>query len=488
MKKSSFLPLFSGIFCLLLSLSPCLTAGANSAQARWSGISSTGAMVTDESCPIEVERELLTFDLMEFPADYFMDEGAYQSYGGQVTAEYSFYNPADYTVTATLLFPMGNPPSYHGISYGIDGLYSRSTDVDADKFNITVNGNVIEKQLRHSFSYSHEQFELEKDLPRLADNYVEDAFYTPKLPVRKYTYRISDVDLNTYDAANAAFDLSVDSSRTRIYFPQYSGFSGFTDGSVRLSAWVLEHEPLMTVYVLGEPLKEPLEWKFYENGAVDDNQKIPGTASLVATEDLTFSELVLADWKEHSGVSRTDWYNAVVTMLLEDSLKGNGPSIGFDLGGRGLSPTLLCWYQYEITLEPGERITNTVTAPMYPAIDQELSPSVYDYTYLLSPASTWAGFEALEIVIRTPYHMLGDQAKRFSKTEDGYTLSLDGLPEGELEFSLCASERPVGEFPSHRNYILRQLVIPLILLVVLLTGCILLGVFLYRRKHIRKSR
>ena len=70
----------------------------------------------------------------------------------------------------------------------------------------------------------------------------------------------------------------------------------------------------------------------------------------------------------------------------------------------------------------------------------------------------------------------------------GYTLPLDGLPEGELEFSLCASERPVGEFPSHRNYILRQLVIPLILLVVLLTGCILLGVFLYRRKHIRKSR
>lgn len=470
MKKNPFPTLLSAILCLFLSLSPCLMAKANSARQEWSGISSTGAVITDESCPIEVERELLSFDLLEFPADYYMDEDGYHAYSGQVTAEYSFYNPADYTVTATLLFPMGNPPSYHGISYGSDGLYNRSSDTDAGKFHITVNGKAIEKQLRHSFSYPHEQFALEKDLQRLADGYVEDGFYSPGLPVCKYTYRISDVDLDAYDAANAAFDLTVDSSSTRIYFPQHSGFSGSADGSIRLSAWVLENEPLLDVYVLGEPLKEPLEWKFYENGAVADGQEIPGTATLVDTEELTFSALALSGWKEGSGVSQTDWYNAVVAMLKEDSLGGGGPGIGFDLTGQGLAPTLMCWYQYEITLGPGERITNTVTAPMYPSIDQNTSPAVYGYTYLLSPASTWASFGELEIVIHTPYYMVGDQAGHFSKTEDGYALSLEGLPEGELEFTLCASEHPGRSYPSHQGSLLRRLGIPCILLAVLLAG------------------
>lgn len=483
-KKLSPIFLF-GIACLFSILTPCLSADANSAQTKWSGISSTGAVMEDESCPLEVEHELLTFDLLDFPADYYSDEGAYRSYSGQVTAEYSFYNPSGYTVTATLLFPMGNPPSYHGISYGIDGLYNRSADVDADKFNITVNGNVIEKQLRHSFSYSHEQFELEKDLSRLADGYAEDGFYAPDLAVCKYTYRISDVDLDSYDAANIAFDLSVDSASTRIYFPQYSGFSGYEDGSIRLSAWVQESEPLLTVYVLGQSLDNLPEWKFYENGAVKDGEEIPGAAILVGTEELTFLDLALADWKENSGVSRTDWYNAVVAMLKEDPLGGDGPAIGFDLTGQGLTPTLMCWYQYDITLEPGEHITNTVTAPMYPSIDQDSSPAVYRYTYLLSPARSWASFKDLEIRINTPYFLIGDQAEGFSKTEEGYVLSLEGLPEGELEFTLCVSEHPGRESPSHQGYLLRHPAVLFLLLVVLLGG---LGAgFLLRRQKRRKK-
>ena len=82
-------------------------AYANSAQRHWSGTDVTGAVVTGEDCPIVVERELLTFDVQEFPEQYYPDTDSFLAYTGKVTAEYTFRNPADYTVTATLVFPFG---------------------------------------------------------------------------------------------------------------------------------------------------------------------------------------------------------------------------------------------------------------------------------------------------------------------------------------------------------------------------------------------
>lgn len=97
---------------LLLAGGCAQPAYANSAQRHWSGTDVTGAVVTGEDCPIVVERELLTFDVQEFPEQYYPDTDSFLAYTGKVTAEYTFRNPADYTVTATLVFPFGNPPHY----------------------------------------------------------------------------------------------------------------------------------------------------------------------------------------------------------------------------------------------------------------------------------------------------------------------------------------------------------------------------------------
>ena len=103
----------AGILLLLLLAGGCAQpAYANSAQRHWSGTDVTGAVVTGEDCPIVVERELLTFDVQEFPEQYYPDTDSFLDYTGKVTAEYTFRNPADYTVTATLVFPFGNPPHY----------------------------------------------------------------------------------------------------------------------------------------------------------------------------------------------------------------------------------------------------------------------------------------------------------------------------------------------------------------------------------------
>ena len=92
----------AGILLLLLLAGGCAQpAYANSAQRHWSGTDVTGAVVTGEDCPIVVERELLTFDVQEFPEQYYPDTDSFLAYTGKVTAEYTFRNPADYTVNGS---------------------------------------------------------------------------------------------------------------------------------------------------------------------------------------------------------------------------------------------------------------------------------------------------------------------------------------------------------------------------------------------------
>ena len=97
------------LMTLVLSMS---SVYANSAQTRWSGTDSTGAIVLDEDSPIIVEKELLSFDIGEFPQSYYRDVNEFVAYSAKVTAEYTFYNPSDYTVTATLAFPFGGTADY----------------------------------------------------------------------------------------------------------------------------------------------------------------------------------------------------------------------------------------------------------------------------------------------------------------------------------------------------------------------------------------
>ena len=71
-----------------------------------------------------------------------------------------------------------------------------------------------------------------------------------------------------------------------------------------------------------------------------------------------------------------------------------------------------------------------------------LHNGVVEYTYLLSPAQTWADFGALDIVVNTPYYMTQSGPEGFQYNNPGYELHLPGLPEDELTFTLCAEKKP----------------------------------------------
>ena len=425
---------------LLFMMSVKTPVSANSAQTRWTGTDSTGSIILEEDCPIIVEKELLTFDIQEFPESYYNEPEEFLKYSGSVTAEYTFYNPADYSVTATLAFPFGGVADYADI-YDYENN-KHLINIDTDKYDITVDGNVIDKQLRHTLMYDGEQFELEKDVVKLHDGFMDDEFYNPDLLVTKYTYLAKDVDKEENDAATAGLLLTSDNIKTRIYMENQSGGSTRNEG-VLVTTWV-DMEEAFSVYVIGEPLEEELVWKFYHNGACD--KEIEGTMELISTETMTFKDLVMSEYDAESGILDYDWYNAIVTSFKYYEWKnGAMHSAEVDLD---VSDKLMRWYQYEITLEPKQRIVNAVTAPIYPSINSDYEPPIFEYTYLLSPAKTWKEFGNLDIVINTPYYLIKNNIEGFKYKNPGYELHLTGLPEEELVFTLCLEKKTI----SNRNH------------------------------------
>ena len=217
----------------------------------------------------------------------------------------------------------------------------------------------------------------------------------------------------------------------------------------------------------------------------DDIEILPSTSRVKEVKTMTFRDLAFAGYKEEYGISEMDWYNAVMLGASWDSAVY--PANYFSLGPRDF----LTWYTYELEFEPGERIVNSVTAPMIPGQNINYNPRHFKYTYLISPAVTWADFGSLDIYVNTPYYMVESNIDGFEKTESGYYLHLDGLPmtdkrldigwneittvEPEVKdfhFSLCESETP--EYKNKGSTISKPLTVILTILAIILFPIILI--------------
>lgn len=406
---------------------------ANSAQSWFHGVNGTGTILTDNECPVVVEHETLRFDIQSFPKAH----GPEEIYDATVTAEYTLYNPSEYTITENLLFPFGNKPEYS------TSIYDKETNAyvdanDTQQYAITVNDNVIKKKVRHTYSQGYFQYETERDMKLLKNDFVESRFYSPELTVTEYTYRVSEGEIDRYD--RMAFDVDANvKKRTVICIGESVYVKEQKDGDRRICLYGSEVGETVTVYAIGEPFETLPQWKFYDEHDATNRDEIFGSMTLEETKQYSFLEFALQGIEKTSEVSEIDRYNAVVTKFektVEDGI------VELTSMENGVPVYYMRWFEYEISIAPGERIVNKVTAPLYPAINTDYKPNVFEYTYLLSPAKTWKEFGTLDIEINTPYCLLESATGTFEKTEDGYCLSLEGLPEGELTFSLSESENP----------------------------------------------
>ena len=124
-----------------------------------------------------------------------------------------------------------------------------------------------------------------------------------------------------------------------------------------------------------------------------------------------------------------------------------------DLSGstsNGLHEGYAPWRLYEISLDPDEKATVTLTAPVYPDVDTSYSPYTYFYSYYFSPYVGWKGYESVDVVINTDYYIANSFHDSFTETESGYELHIDSLftkiddqsssIKNAVEFELCSVE------------------------------------------------
>ncbi len=420
-KFIKILPPLAIVLTLALGFGGALPASANSAQTSWSGLSSSGALVTDEQCPVVVEEENLTFNLQNFPSNHYNTYEDFIAYDGTVTAEYHLFNPADYEVTVNLAFPFGKTPDYY-YDYGYEE--SLPDPAASDTYTITVNGDKVERTLRHTYSYAYSDYDNETDKARLRDGYMSEGLFDPQTPVTVYCYVVSVEGGEYYHYENAVSPFpQFDNQKTALML----SVNGM-DGRNKVFSNSCRDGEAFCVYAIGEPI-DPMVWSMEG-----------GSCTLTEQYTTTLSELALSVYDEATGISQIDWFNAVCDSILESRRNVVDGFVYYERGSFNMSvENIMRWYTYSVTIPAGGRATNCVTAPIYPAINTSGTP-YYTYTYLLSPATDWAQFSNLNIKINTPYFLCDNTLGDFEKGEDGYTLSLAELPDGELAFILSASD------------------------------------------------
>lgn len=423
------LPFVAAAFCAEMR-----EAEANSAPPYWEGTDASGAIVKDENCPVVVEKESLTLNIETLPTGGNVELG---EYAAEAIAEYSFYNPTDLNVDMTLLFPFGVFPSY------------APEVVNDNSSAISVDGERAECAVRYSYAaYAPFEFNIDKDMARIQDEKRSDPFYAEDTPVTEY--RLTLTVPEGKDVSTLKIKLGFNPKKTRMLFPSGSDtWLKVSDGDMYACSYLRKTgEKLVTFYAAGETPHEVAP-KVYGGGG-----KEISVAASVTSAKMTFSEFVFSKRSlELAEVSDTDWYNAFVDMLGEQS--GKDGSVDSLYLGEGY---LMRWYEYKMSIPAGGRAVNRVRAPLYPTVDGRVN-SRYMYTYLLSPAGKWADFQKIDIRINTPYYLSnGSLPFEEVETESGYSYQYtrDSLPQGELTFVL--TEKQVeSEQDRSKNFLLPSL-------------------------------
>lgn len=443
-------------------------ASANSAPPYWSGTPSSGAIVTGGQCPVEVESERLTFDIPVTPEKFYSSKEDLASYTARVTAEYRFYNPTDMDIEMELVFPFGIRPDY------LSGDWSDLDDREG--YVITADGQTIESELRHTYyPYGSWAFDC-NDMYLIADGYREDVFYTPDMKGR---YHVCDLTFENSSQESLSdyyveIAMSYDPVRTHIF--SESGDRRIEEGNL-----ILTVRADRSFFSLGEaPRILKTEVKRATGGWFRRYESVEGAeATVVSGRERTFAERM--EEARPDGVSSVDLYNATVDCLHR--FESNDGFFSTDLCCLG-ERELMRWYKYSLTIPAGGRLVNTVTAPLYPSIDDTGS---YEYIYYLSPAHRWADFGTLEIELLTPFDVSFDGSYdganlTFGETESGYFCEREGLPLGELTFRIAGEESSSSSFSAAAVLIAGVAVAVLLGAAVVIAGVVILIVLLVPRK------
>ena len=391
-------------------------ASANSAWNSYDGVDSVGAIVKGGNCPIVVDREDLTFDIYQSDVGIFYDE--YESPTGKVSAKYTFRNPTDITAKVGLIFPFGYAPEH----------YEYATDKDKDNkkyYSVNADGADIPKRIRNTYKQRREnydivQFDLDTDVEYLSEDYIENDELKKDTKVYKYVCHAKD----GYDIPQKVSVWWIDDGEGKV-FCNYSNYDEYGYYAYE-RVYVKCDENGDAVFYSTQDISSSLMIKDagYKDRVLDYE---------VAGEDTLFNA-VMSTYDEGNGVEEADWYNSFVARYYKCKTFIN---TDFKVEDR------FRWYDYTLEFAPYQTIVNEVVAPLYPHVTRKYTPRLHNYTYLLSPAKSWASFGEFHLRINTDMYVKNASVGKLKKHKGYYEYSCQGLPDGELTFSMCKSPAPI---------------------------------------------
>ncbi len=444
--KSVYALLAAGLMCFTF----LLPAAANSALKSWSGVNGA-ALSPAEQCPVRVAREQLTIRVDRLP-------GLNGAPGeADVTAEYTLENPTDEEIRVRLMFPVGQKPDYAETN---------------GSYGVAVNGK--ETAVTRRFSYpAYTVFNAQRELEKLRDDMISDGFLRPDLPVTEYAFAVND------PPENAAATLTYTGEYPAIVY--FTGeeelfYTSSAENTVEFNAVSAFH-----VAVLGGAA-QTLTCAFKDG---ETNAPLPDLQAEKTEEtQYTLQSFLAANAPADSPIPETDRYNAAV-QWLKDADAAGGRLLLADENSFLNDTVFMEWYEYTLAFAPGETLVNTVNAPFFPAADARKQPPVFTYTYLLSPAAGWADFGTLDVEIVTPFYLLDSSLDGFEQKETGFALHTQGLPEKELELTLCASPNPKRDPEDLKHELL---IITMAVLGLLFCAGALAAVVLLARKAVQAAK
>lgn len=419
-----------------------VSANANSGPTHWNGVTASGAVFSDENCPIVAESELLTFNVNQF-IGYGTEKEELLNYNSDFSAEYTFKNPTQNTVNATLAFPLGEHSDFgyweNGEGSHTDN-YIYLEDLFAEKglYRVFADGKQIDAQTRYTFHEAGD-FDFTKESKRLCGGYREHGFFYRDMPVYFYKFSFVSEEKEFFRA-----EATVNGTNGLRFGGDYGSVEN-GQNKTALTYSVRGGDEVELYSVGGEIDVDAISWEFYKtSGYLGLNIKEVDAQAVYepkSAEQTTFEKYVFKGYSGGNGVSETakqDFYNAVLDYIDEYLQTSMLPKSYNFLQG---SSYLMRWLVYDLNFSAGQTIKNTVCAPLFSGGRYDYDPHVYNYSYLLSPARQWSGFKSLEIRLNTPYYLINSSLS-FEKTDGGYIYKQDGLPTGELEFELCMVENP----------------------------------------------
>ncbi|MDE7300967.1 MAG: hypothetical protein K2N47_02230, partial [Clostridia bacterium] len=281
-------------------------------------------------------------------------------------------------------------------------------------------------KVRHTFGSYH----YFTDGVALSDDYVSGDFLTPELNVAVYEVKVTGSVDRRYSYECVADVENVDASKTRFIS------SGFYD----VVTYYDDYDDNDKIYVLGEDIAADLKWTVARYG-YGSHKQVDNEVELTKVEDVKFSDFILSFRKEDSKVSEVDWYNGLVGSLDEDDVTIHYTAICYADDWHFTQ-----WYAYDFEVQPKATVVNKVTTALFPRIYDDYSPYVYRYRYEFAPATYWADYGELEIVVKTNYFMT-DMPSAFEQCVGGYKATYLTAPQYDLNFELCTVSNPSYERP-----------------------------------------